>query len=176
MLLMTSLKSSIPRPSNLIGVVIMDLLIRSGAFLLSRFELHINLYISSFIFFSILSGIRTVDAMKSICDRPKVLKIVIFPRIERYMFFHNLSCASRDVKIFCRFRSLASALSKLRFRPLILIIFAGLTVELQPLYFICVISSSLNKLSFIRHFLIMREYSVQVVLVGLGYACNIIRV
>ena len=54
--------------------------------------------------------------MNNICDRPKVLKIIIVPRIDKYIFFHSLSCASRDVKIFWRLRSLALALSKLRFR------------------------------------------------------------
>ena len=93
MLLTTSLKSIIPKPSLCTGVNIVVLLMRSGAFLPSILEFQMNLYISSFSFFSIFNGIRVVVAMKRICDKPKVLKIIIFPMIDRYIFFHNLNWA-----------------------------------------------------------------------------------
>ena len=136
MLLITSLQSIIPNPRAFMGVASIDLLILSGALLPSKVLVHMNLQIRWSSLFSSAVVNLIVAPMKSICDKPNVLQICIFPSIDKCLLDHDLSWENIMSNILFTLASLACDVSKLRIKPFTFIQLDGLTGQIMLLYLI----------------------------------------
>ena len=143
MLSTTSLKSIIPKPSSVILLCRIILLILSGAFALLRSLFHINVYIRLFSCASWAFENEVVDPINRICERPNVLKISIFPKSDRYLFDQHLNWFSIEVYTFSKFMSLTSAILKPTKSPFTFILVHGVSSKLLFPYLISNLSSLL---------------------------------